>query len=115
MVTEFIIPYPAGVGGWYELQAKDYCGNFKTISIYVPDEAPAPSANFAFNNFINCDGDAKYTVDASGGTGPYKFEILSGSTDQVGLTYTNVYSQMYNFKADGYYKIKVTDQCGVQQ
>jgi len=112
MVTEFIIPYPAGVGGWYELQAKDYCGNFKTISIYVPDEAPAPSANFAFNNFINCDGDAKYTVDASGGTGPYKFEILSGSTDQVGLTYTNVYSQMYNFKADGYYKIKVTDQCG---
>ncbi len=111
-VSEFIIPYPAGVGGWYELQAKDDCGNFKTISIYVPDQAPAPGAYSTFNNFINCAGDAKYTVDAYGGTGPYTFEILAGSTDQVGNIVNNVTSHMYNLKADGYYKVKVTDQCG---
>lgn len=65
-MTEFIIQHPSGVGGWYELQAKDACGNFKTIKVYVPDLAPAPSVSSGFNNFANCDGDAQYTVSGSG-------------------------------------------------
>ena len=53
-VSEFIIPYPEGAGGWYELQAMDDCGNFKTISVFVPAQAPSPGAHSSFNNFINC-------------------------------------------------------------
>lgn len=111
-VSSFSIPYPLGMNGNYELQAKDNCGNYKTINVYVPQTAPSPNLSLTFNNFLNCAGDASYTATASGGTPNYVFTIIAPSTDQVGFTQTTSGTANFNFTTGGYYSIQVVDQCG---
>ena len=109
-VSEFSIPYPDGVGGTYEIQAMDACGNYKTTTINIPASAPGPSVSSNFIKFDNCDGDAQYKISASGGTSPYAFEVKSGP-DQVG-TVVNGNDATFTLKALQTYVFKVTDQCG---
>ncbi|MDH4460261.1 MAG: hypothetical protein QE277_02475, partial [Flectobacillus sp.] len=109
-VSEFSLPYPSGVGGNYELQAIDSCGNFKTINVYVPNSAPGPWVNSAFVKFNNCAGDAEYKLEAGGAKDPYIFKIKSGP-DQVGATQTGT-SVSFNLLAEGTYVFEVMDQCG---
>lgn len=110
-VTEFNIPFPSGVGGNYQLQARDSCGNFKTINIQVPAFAPSPTASSSFIIYNNCAGDAIYRLTASGGTGPYDFKITSGP-NQVGTEQTNVLQADFTLSAGGTYNFLITDECG---
>lgn len=107
----FSIPNPAGLGGTYEIQGRDVCGNYKTIKVNVPSAPPGPSVSSAFVKFTNCDGDADYDITASGGTGPYVFKVKSGP-DQVNATITHASKAGFTLKAGGTYVITVTDQCG---
>ncbi|HAK78226.1 MAG TPA: hypothetical protein DCM71_15265, partial [Runella sp.] len=106
----FSIPL-SGVGGNYEIQGKDACGNYKTINVTVPNSIPGPSVSNAFVKFNNCDGDADYKLSASGGTSPYIFTIKSGP-DQIGTTITNASEATFALKAEGTYVVEVKDQCG---
>jgi hypothetical protein len=106
----FPISYPSGMGGAYEIQAKDACGNYKTINIQVPLTAPGPGMTSTFKGFQNCAGDANYEVTPSGGVGPYMFEVTAGP-NQVGSTSTGSTAN-YLFSAGGTYTVKATDQCG---
>ncbi|MBK8470750.1 MAG: hypothetical protein IPL33_00170 [Sphingobacteriales bacterium] len=109
--TSFPIAFPSGMNGNYELQARDACGNYKTINVYVPLTAPSPSLTLAFNSFANCDGDGNYTATPSGGTPPYTFTITAGP-DQVGSTITSNNTQSYVFTSGGTYTLQLTDNCG---
>lgn len=109
-VSEFSIPYPSGVGGNYELQAIDSCGNYKTINVYVPATSSGPWVNSSFVKFNNCAGDAEYKLEAGGAKDPYIFKIKSGP-DQVGVTQTGT-SVSFNLLAEGTYIFEVMDQCG---
>lgn len=111
-VSGFSIPYPSGMNGNYEIQAKDACGNYKTINVYVPATAPGPGLTTSFNNFTSCTGDASYTATASGGTPNYIYTIIAPSTDQVGSTQTTSGSATFTLTANGTYTIQVMDQCG---
>ena len=109
-VTAFSIPYPSGVGGNYEVQAIDSCGNYKTINIYIPATAPGPSVSSSFVKFMNCNGDAQYTLTATGAVSPYIFKVKSGP-DQVGTTQTGL-TATFTLKAEGIYVFEVMDQYG---
>lgn len=107
----FPIVYPAGMGGTYEIQGRDSCGNYKTIKVTVPSSIPAPTASSSFVKFNNCDGDAEYKITASGGNAPYIFKVKSGP-NQVGNEITDPTSATFTLTAGGTYVISVTDQCG---
>lgn len=107
----FSIPFPAGLGGTYEIQGRDVCGNYKTIKVNVPSAPPGPSVSSTFVKFINCEGDADYEINASGGTGPYEFKVKSGP-DQVNVTKNNASKVSFTLSAGGTYVFTVTDQCG---
>ncbi len=111
-VTSFNIPYPSGMNGNYEIQAKDACGNYKTINVYVPQTAPAPELNLSFDRFKDCAGDAVYNASATGGIPDYIYTIIAPSTDQVGTTKTSAGSVQFDLKAGGTYTIQAIDQCG---
>ena len=107
----FPIPYPAGVGGVYEIQGRDFCGNYKTLTVSVPDQIPGPSVNSEFQKFINCDGDANYEISAKGGNSPYIFSIKSGP-DQPVITALNDSTAKVLLKGGGKYVVAVKNQCG---
>ena len=109
-VTEFDISVPGGLGGNYEIQSMDACGNFKTLTVRVPATAPGPRTSASFVQFNNCDGDADYKVSATGGTAPYTFTIKSGP-NQVGASQTGA-DATFTLAANGSYVITATDQCG---
>ena len=109
-VTEFAIPFPAGLGGSYEIQSMDACGNFKTFTINVPASAPGPATSASFVQFNNCDGDADYKLSATGGTAPYVFTVKSGP-NQVGTSKTGA-DATFTLTAGGTYVITAIDQCG---
>ena len=107
----FPIPYPSGLGGTYEIQAIDQCGNYKTINVQVPSAPPAPTVSSTFVKFNNCDGDADYRINASGGTSPYTFTVKSGP-DQVGTSQTGTANAIFTLTTGGTYVFTVMDQCG---
>ena len=109
-VSEFPILYPSGVGGSYEIQSMDACGNFKTVTINIPAFAPGPNVSASFVQFNNCAGDADYKISASNGTAPYTFTITAGP-DQVGSSITGS-DATFTLAAGGTYTISATDQCG---
>jgi len=109
--SSFPIIYPGGMNGFYELQSKDACGNYKTIKVYVPQTAPAPNLNIAFGSFKNCAGDAVYNVTASNGKPDYIYKIIAGP-DQVGLTKISSGGVQFDLTAGGTYTIQAMDQCG---
>ncbi len=111
-VSSFPISYPGGMNGNYELQAKDACGNYKTINIYVPQTAPAPALNLGFDSFKNCAGDAVYNATASGGKPNYVYTIIAPSTDQVGTSKTSAGGVQFDLTSGGTYTIQAMDQCG---
>jgi len=111
-VTSFNIPYPSGMNGNYQIQAKDACGNYKTINVNVPLNVPGPGLALAFANFTNCAGDAIYTATATGGTPNYVFTIVAPSTNQIGATQTTSGPASFTLTAGGSYTIEVMDQCG---
>ncbi|MBK8853798.1 MAG: DUF11 domain-containing protein [Saprospiraceae bacterium] len=111
-VSSFPITYPGGLNGYYEMQAKDSCGNYKTINVYVPATAPSPALGLNFSNFTSCSGNAVYTATATGGTPAYIYSIIAPSTDQVGTTITSSNPVNFNLTANGFYTIQAMDQCG---
>ncbi|MBK8079768.1 MAG: hypothetical protein IPK25_05475 [Saprospiraceae bacterium] len=94
------------------MQAKDSCGNYKTINVYVPATAPSPALGLNFSNFTSCSGNAVYTATATGGTPAYIYPIIAPSTDQVGTNITSSNPVNFNLTANGFYTIQAMDQCG---
>ena len=107
----FPIPYPAGVGGTYEIQGRDFCGNYKTLTVTVSDRIPGPSVSNEFQKFLNCDGDADYKITATGGKSPYIFSVKSGP-DQPAITAVDETTATVSLKGGGKYVLEVKNQCG---
>ncbi|SOE23572.1 hypothetical protein SAMN06298216_3957 [Spirosomataceae bacterium TFI 002] len=107
----FPITYPSGLGGNYEIQAIDACGNYKTKIVNVPAAAPQPTLTSQFVSFNNCAGDANYKFTASNGTPNYTFEITAGP-DQIGVNFNHSSEATFALTAGGTYTIRVTDECG---
>lgn len=112
-VTQFVFPSTV-VGNSFQMQARDACGNFKTYSIQVPNQPPAPTLNFTRVGYVNCNGDSNYSFTASGGTSPYLMTIISSTAPGdplVGQT-SNTNPTNWVFLASTTYVVRVRDECG---